>query len=326
MDVLPKHGNLKELAKEDAFYKIILFLFYSDARNKANKEWRKFGDSLLHSNRFSSDSIIIKELYEKAEQATYILPEGKVLYRARIYNENIMDSFLKGYIFPKEISNEGLNNIPKLELEASQVLSLIISANPKAGFAYIQDAYSKWKRKKFKGYSRRQSGPPPKEFTTAGRANPEGISYLYLCEDEQTPVYEVHPIIGQEVSVAKIRTKKPLKIYDLTLNLPDRHTDPDYDIPSLYDAIGSSFSMPNTGGAIQYLPTQYISEEIKKLGFDGLRFNSSLKQGGVNVVLFDPEVCSIQSSDIIKVESIEIKTRKPDIYDLENLDASMLDV
>ena len=326
MDLLPKSGNLKELAKSNAFYRIILFLFYSDAKNKANKEWERFSKNLFYKNRFSSDSNIIRELHSKAEIATYILPEGKTLYRARIFNDDIMDSFVKGYIWPKEKSSENSDQIPKLNLNASQVLPIIIAADPKAGFAYIQDAYSKWKRKKFKGYDSKQSGPPPKEKTPAGRANPECIRYLYLCEDEQTPVYEVHPTIGQEVSVAKFITKKPLKIYDLTLNLPEKHKNPDYDTPSLYDAIGHNFSVPNTGEAIQYLPTQYISEEIKNLGFDGLRFNSSLRQGGINVVLFDPEVCSVQSSDIVKVDSIEIKTRKPDVYSLESLDASILDV
>ena len=326
MNLLPKNENLKELAKSDSFYRIILFLFYSDAKNKANKEWKKFSDSLFYKNRFASDSNIIKELHSKSDVATYMMPAGKVLYRARIFNEDIMDRFVKGYVWPKEKSSKNSDNIPKLDLNTSQVLPIIIAADPKAGFAYIQDAYSKWKRKKFKGYDRKQSGPPPKEKTPAGRANPECIRYLYLCEDEQTPVYEVNPTIGQEVSVAILKTKKPLKIYDLTLNLPDKHKNPDYDTPSLYDAIGQNFSVPNTGEAIQYLPTQYISEEIKNLGFDGLRFNSSLRQGGINVVLFDPENCSIQSSDIVKVESIEIKTRKPDIYSLESLDASILEV
>ena len=326
MDLLPKSGDLKELSKSNAFYRIILFLFYSDAKNKSNKEWEKFSKNLFYKNRFSSDSNIISELRSKAEIATYILPEGKTLYRARIFNDDIMDSFVKGYIWPKEKSSENSEQIPKLNLNASQVLPIIIAADPKAGFAYIQDAYSKWKRKKFKGYDSKQSGPPPKEKTPAGRANPECIRYLYLCEDEQTPVYEVHPTIGQEVSVAKFKTKKPLKIYDLTLNLPDKHKNPDYDTPSLYDAVGHNFSVPNTGEPIQYLPTQYISEEIKNLGFDGLRFNSSLRQGGINVVLFDPEVCSMQSSDIVKVDSIEIKTRKPDVDSLESLDASILDV
>ena len=81
MDLLPKSGDLKELAKSDAFYKIILFLFYSAAKNKANNEWKKFSKSLFYKNRFSSDSSIIEELRNKAEIATYIMPEGKELYQ-----------------------------------------------------------------------------------------------------------------------------------------------------------------------------------------------------------------------------------------------------
>ena len=42
MDLLPQNGNLKELAKTDAFFKIVLFLFYSNAKNNAEKEWKKF--------------------------------------------------------------------------------------------------------------------------------------------------------------------------------------------------------------------------------------------------------------------------------------------
>ena len=130
MDLLPKSGDLKELAKSDAFYKIILFLFYSDAKNKANKEWKKFSKSLFYTKRFSSDSSIIEELRNKAEIATYIMPEGKELYRARIFNDDIMDSFVKGYIWPKEKSSENSDQIPLLNLNASQVLPIIIAADP----------------------------------------------------------------------------------------------------------------------------------------------------------------------------------------------------
>ncbi len=62
------------------------------------------------------------------------------------------------------------------------------------------------------------------------------------------------------------------------------------------------------------------------MGFDGLKFNSSLRQGEINVVLFDSKTCSAQSSDIVTVENIDIKTRKPDVYNLETLNASILDV
>lgn len=320
-----ENGNLKELAKNDNFYRIIQFLFYNDAKNRADKSWKKFSDNLFFRNRFSSNSNVVKALYDKADLATYIIPQGTLLYRARIFNKDIMNAFVKGFVLSKQRSLKD-RDIPNLNLDAAQILPLIIAATPNGGFAHIQNAYSKWKRKKFKGYNRKDSGAPPSHLTPAGRANPEHIRYLYLCEDEQTPVYEVHPTIGQEVSIARFKTKRPLRIYDLTLSFPDHYENPNYDAPSLYDAIGKNFSIPNTGETIQYLPTQFISEEIKKMHFDGLRFNSSLRQGGVNVVLFDPESCNILSSDIVKIESIEIKTQKPDVYSLGDMDASILDV
>lgn len=68
------------------------------------------------------------------------------------------------------------------------------------------------------------------------------------------------------------------------------------------------------GDASQYFPTQYLAEEIKKMGFDGLRFNSSLHSGGVNVVLFNPEDCKAVSSDLVEVKGINIDFEQPLIY------------
>lgn len=325
MNHFPIKGNLKELAESDAFYKIILYLFYNDAKNKADKEWESFYNSLVFENRFSSNSKIIEELHNKSDMATYIMPMGKVLYRARVFNDDLMSGFIKEFVFSKENFSE-IKDVPQLDLNTSQLLPLIMATDSKARFAKIKKAYGKWKNKKYKGYNSKNSGSPPNHLATLGRANPEYISYLYLCEDEQTPIYEVQPIIGQNVSVAKFKTRKPLKIYDLTRNFPNHHEDPDYDTPSMFDVIGKNFSVPNYGKPVQYLPTQFISEEIKKMGFDGLRFNSSLRQGGINVVLFDSKSCIAQSSDIVKIENIDIKTRRPDVYNLETLNASILDV
>ena len=43
----------------------------------------------------------------------------------------------------------------------------------------------------------------------------------------------------------------------------------------------------NYGGEEDYLPTQYLCEYIRELGFDGIRFASSLNQNGKIIVLFD---------------------------------------
>ena len=183
----------------------------------------------------------------------------------------------------------------------------------------IIEAYNKWKRKRFKGFKASDSGAPPADVGSAGRINPERIRYLYLAEDQETAIYEVRPIIGQFVSVASFRTVEEVKIYDLARNIkPQEGENSEYDY-SLFSVIQQRFSEPNTGDVIRYLPTQYLGELIKQMGFDGLRFKSSLKNGGVNIVLFDDKKCKAYRSDLIKVGDIELKYEDSEIYQLEEL-------
>ena len=57
--------------------------------------------------------------------------------------------------------------------------------------------------------------------------------------------------------------------------------------------------MPNADDPRNYIPTQFLSEKIKELGFDCIRFRSSLKVNGVNVVVFQPESCEALLSNLI---------------------------
>ena len=87
----------------------------------------------------------------------------------------------------------------------------------------------------------------------------------------------------------------------------------------LFNEIKKRFSEPNTGDAYKYLPTQFLGELIKQLGFDGLRFKSAVKNGSINIVLFDDMKCKAIRSDLIKVSDIELKIENPEIYQLEEL-------
>ncbi len=321
-------SDLIDNADHDSeFCKIVLYLFYLDAVNKADHAWEEFTEELIYKNRFSSKNDILEELHKKAADATHVIAKGTVLYRARIFDKNIIDSFVKNYVFdPDKATGIDKDSIPKLNLKPQDVLPLVLATNPEAGFEIIKKAYSIWKRKKFKGYNNLESGAPPKEYASAGRANPKCIPYLYLCEDEITPVYEVRPTIGQQVSVAKFKTTKDLRLYDLTLELNDKFDNPSYSVPSLYDSIGKHFSIPNTGKEFQYLPTQFLSEEIKNMGFDGLRFRSSLHIGGINIVLFSSDFCKALSSNIVQVNNIELEIAQPDVYHLDSLSSEILNL
>ena len=67
---------------DSEFYKIVLFLFYLNAVNKADHTWDEFAEELIYKNRFSSKNDILEELHKKATDATHMIAKGTVLYRS----------------------------------------------------------------------------------------------------------------------------------------------------------------------------------------------------------------------------------------------------
>jgi len=60
------------------------------------------------------------------------------------------------------------------------------------------------------------------------------------------------------------------------------------DIPFL-ERLGQELTRPvlPQGAAIDYVPSQYLCEFIKKSGFDGVLYRSAVSEG-INLALFDP--------------------------------------
>lgn len=164
-----------------------------------------------------------------------------------------------------------------------------------------------------------EMGAPPKEKATAGRANPLGIPYLYLCNQKETTYYEVRAVYLDRLSVGTFCVLKDLDIVDFSneINLFYTYSDPESDVSLedivkrkiLFDSISADLSKPlrRFDTEIEYVPTQLICEYCKQNGAEGIRFNSSLHKGGTNVVLFN-------SVDVkcTRVTSLEIKNVKID--------------
>lgn len=306
----------EELKRDD--WVALLFLLMMRADQNQKDVWNRFEHELVYSNRFYADSPIIEEIKKKAGKATRIIPEETAFYRARIFRENVYDRLLKYYLkengFNRDQIREALDSWPEEIKALMQPSGKRVVDNPD-GVTSLKKEGLRWKRSvKFQGYNASESSAPKPDSVGNGRANPDHIRYLYLCEDRVTPVYEVRPVIGDYVSVAKFRLQKEVKVYDLTLDIKDVLKDGETEITSLFNIIGGMFSRPLNGDRNTYLPTQYLAEEIKRMGFDGLRYNSSLHSGGVNVVLFDPDVCKALSSDLIAVKGIELNLEEPDFF------------
>lgn len=166
----------------------------------------------------------------------------------------------------------------------------------------------------------KEMGCPPKARATAGRANPLGIPYLYLCNEIETTYYEVRAVYLDRISIGRFRTLRDLNIVDFSnkINLFYAYSgaESNEDLQEivkrkiLFDKISTDLSKPlrRFDTEIEYVPTQLICEYCKQNGADGIRFNSSLHQGGTNVVLFnsiDAKCTRVLTHEIknVKIES-----------------------
>lgn len=124
--------------------------------------------------------------------------------------------------------------------------------------------------------------PQDNDRIQEGRANPARIKYLYVADNPNTALTEVRPLLDNYVSIAEIKIEDELQIADLTYDSFGKISDKD---KMLVYLIMKEYSKPNNNEPFEYLPTQYISEYIKGIGFDGIKYNSSLYDRGRNYVI-----------------------------------------
>jgi len=167
----------------------------------------------------------------------------------------------------------------------------------------------------FEGYDEKNSYVPPAVVVSAGRANPERIVYLYAAKEIITAIGETRPRIFDHISVAKIQLLKDIKLADFThVTYSDEMTEEQAKINQIIHA----FSRP-CKDAVDYIPTQFIAEYVKTLGFDGIAFNSSFVPGGTNLTIFFPDVAKAIASAPYRMDSIIYRARR--IAPLKYLDA-----
>jgi hypothetical protein len=147
-------------------------------------------------------------------------------------------------------------------------------------------------------YAIGEMGAPPKRIAGHGRANPAGIPYLYLGSTQQTAVSEIRPHTGEKACVADFSIPAGLKLVDLrnprhlvspfVLSGEDEIGLLRSDIGFL-ERLGTELTRPIVpqGAPIDYVPSQYLCEFIKKCGYAGVIYRSSVSDG-INLALFNP--------------------------------------
>lgn len=127
---------------------------------------------------------------------------------------------------------------------------------------------------------------PPRVAAPAGRLNPPGLPYLYLALDEATALAEMRPFRASVFTVARFMPKAPLTLYDFTQGAAERSGRCQH----LVRWIGELLSRPiHPENAYAYSASQFFAEYLKSLSrreVHGIRYESAVRTGGVNVALF----------------------------------------
>jgi len=169
-------------------------------------------------------------------------------------------------------------------------------------------------------YEIKDMGPPPNRLASHGRANPPGIPYLYVGSQPDTAASEVRPHTGEVACVAEFKITAPLRAVDL--RNPRKLVSPFLlgdasaigqlraDIPFL-ERLGEELTRPvlPQGAAIDYVPSQYLCEFIKKSGYDGVIYRSSVSEG-MNLALFDPSKAEGGDVSLYKINRVSVDVQR----------------
>lgn len=168
--------------------------------------------------------------------------------------------------------------------------------------------------KSFYGYDSRGSFVNPNTHSIkAMRANKAEQPRLYCANVSYLSLVEVKPSVGEEISLARIKTNELLKLLDLTLyhltfDMPEEKQE-------LFRELSRLFSLPiddDKDDESEYRITQEIADYVEKLGYDGIAYSSALlpdlnkeNYNGANFVIFNYKHCVPIKSNVLKMTSKE---------------------
>ncbi len=241
------------------------------------EDWQKFAKYLSETNRFILSEYwedFIQTVVETSHKRAIIIPKDTILVRARIGSEWV--TFDDGDEEPCPIS--------PLDM-----------------------------------------GPPSKDKAIEGRLNPKGIPYLYLSTNKSTAIAEIRPWIKSEITIGHFQIIEDINIVDTSVDEPRTYSKYEIYLDSkkirpieysdaqkeefIWGDINSAFSRPISpyDSILRYLPTQYLSEKLKIIGYDGIAYRSSLNKDGHNICLFYPNKAKCFRCHMFEIKEIEYK-------------------
>jgi hypothetical protein len=173
------------------------------------------------------------------------------------------------------------------------------------------------------GYPAERMKPVPNKGAE-GRANPKGISYLYLADDKNTSLAELRPNIGQRMSSAEFKVNRDLNIINCySVSKYYNYAECVFNTPltqeditnAIWSMINDAFTKPvtNNDSTSDYVPTQFLAELFKSEGFHGVCFKSGMGEG-CNFILFDLNDADFVGCTVMEAKSVKYDFIKTDSF------------
>lgn len=295
----------------------------------------------LNSNRFERGGKY-KDLFDKdaIEKQTSAIVDEWVKYAFEL-KHSIRFTNEKAINFYKSVISYGVHASGNNDENDSPMLKIVsIGSEFYRGRRVLDDEH----KKRLEVMGNEFYAPPPEKATNS-RMSPPGMSFLYTATDQNTCIAELHPFAGDEIAVIKLETERSLYFFDLTRAVDVKHGlpglihDPSAKIyarrhllSQLHDLIAQPFRATD----ISYTAIQAFAETVrhyefthekKRKKFDGIIFNSTQMNGGVNYVFFGDDLTELrvespfgnygvkpsvkESVKFYKISNIQVTTSPP---------------
>lgn len=162
----------------------------------------------------------------------------------------------------------------------------------------------------------KELGKPPQKSATPGRANPVGIPYLYVSDTAKTTLYETRVALHEGISIGKFVLTEPISLVSLK-NIADfgpfEIIDRGFQLEEFIkyrpylQKLEAELSRPvrKQDVHLDYLPTQFLCEFIKSLGFDAVEYKSAMNIGGYNLAIFNDSKLQCIDATFHNVKSLK---------------------
>lgn len=165
-----------------------------------------------------------------------------------------------------------------------------------------------------KGFMKTEMGAPPDNKAKGGRVNPTGISILYLSDSKETTFYEIRAGVYDFVTVGRFKLLRDIEVInlaDIDRISPFIGIDYGFDFTQYamniehLKMIAQEIAKPlRSDNALDYLPTQYISDFIRSKGYEGIEYISTMSKNGANLAVFNPNLFKCTGINVYDVKSI----------------------